>query len=77
MREAGFRTLGIRGAGCPPVRTGPHGPTDAAEGGPGWGGHLDQAIGKDMPTGLGAAAGDGICMTGSSIGDSAIRPRAA
>ena len=36
-----------------------------------------QAIGKDMPTGWGAAGGDGSCMTGSSTGDSATRPRAA
>jgi hypothetical protein len=36
-----------------------------------------QAIGKDIPTGSGAAAGDGSCITGSSIGDSATRPRAA
>ncbi len=30
-----------------------------------------------MPAGLGAAAGAGACITGSSIGDSAISPRAA
>jgi hypothetical protein len=36
-----------------------------------------QAIGKDMPTGWGAAGGDGSCMTGSSTGDSATSPRAA
>jgi hypothetical protein len=36
-----------------------------------------QAIGNDMPTGWGDAAGDGSCITGSSIGDSATRPRAA
>jgi hypothetical protein len=36
-----------------------------------------QAIGSDMPTGLGAAAGAGICITGSSTGESAISPRAA
>lgn len=36
-----------------------------------------QAIGSDMPTGWGAAAGEGSCMTGSSIGDSATSPRAA
>src|ERR1700751_1169973 len=29
-----------------------------------------------MPTGFGAAAGAGACMTGSSTGDSAISPRA-
>jgi hypothetical protein len=36
-----------------------------------------QAMGNDMPTGCGAADGDGSCITGSSIGDSATRPRAA
>ena len=36
-----------------------------------------QAIGRDMPTGWGAAAGTGSCMTGSSTGDSATSPRAA
>jgi hypothetical protein len=36
-----------------------------------------QAIGSDMPTGWGAAGGTGSCITGSSIGDSATRPRAA
>ena len=36
-----------------------------------------QAIGKDMPTGWGAAGGTGSCMTGSSTGESATRPRAA
>ena len=36
-----------------------------------------QAIGKDMPTGWGAAGGMGSCMTGSSTGDSATSPRAA
>ena len=36
-----------------------------------------QAIGNDMPTGCGAAAGDGSCITGSSMGDNATRPRAA
>jgi hypothetical protein len=36
-----------------------------------------QAIGSDMPIGCGAAAGEGSCMTGSSTGDSATRPRAA
>jgi hypothetical protein len=36
-----------------------------------------QAIGNDMPTGCGAAAGEGSCITGSSMGDSATRPRAA
>ena len=36
-----------------------------------------QAIGSDMPTGCGAAGGTGSCITGSSIGDSATRPRAA
>ena len=36
-----------------------------------------QAIGNDMPTGCGAAAGAGSCITGSSIGDSATSPRAA
>jgi hypothetical protein len=36
-----------------------------------------QAIGSDMPTGWGAAGGSGSCMTGSSTGDSATRPRAA
>ncbi len=36
-----------------------------------------QAIGKDMPTGWGAAGGAGSCMTGSSTGESATRPRAA
>ena len=30
-----------------------------------------------MPTGFGAAAGAGACMTGSSIGDIAMMPRAA
>ncbi len=35
-----------------------------------------QAIGSDMPAGFGAAAGAGACITGSSIGESAIRPRA-
>ena len=41
--------------------------------------HGGQAIGSDMPAGLGAAgaaAGAGACITGSSIGDSAIKPRA-
>jgi hypothetical protein len=37
----------------------------------------DQAIGSDMPTGCGAAAGEGSCMTGNSTGDRATRPRAA
>ena len=36
-----------------------------------------QAIGRDMPTGWGAAAGTGSCITGSSTGDSATSPRAA
>ena len=36
-----------------------------------------QAIGKDMPTGWGAAGGTGSCMTGSSTGESATSPRAA
>jgi hypothetical protein len=36
-----------------------------------------QAIGSDMPTGWGAAAGTGSCMTGSSTGESATSPRAA
>ena len=36
-----------------------------------------QAIGRDMPTGWGAADGTGSCITGSSIGDSATSPRAA
>jgi len=36
-----------------------------------------QAIGSDMPTGCGAAAGEGSCITGSSTGESATRPRAA
>jgi hypothetical protein len=36
-----------------------------------------QAIGRDMPTGFGAAAGEGSCITGSSIGESATSPRAA
>ena len=36
-----------------------------------------QAIGKDMPTGWGAAGGVASCMTGSSTGDSATSPRAA
>ena len=36
-----------------------------------------QAIGNDMPTGCGAAAGAGSCITGNSIGDSATSPRAA
>jgi len=36
-----------------------------------------QAIGSDMPTGWGAADGNGSCMTGSSTGDSATSPRAA
>ncbi len=36
-----------------------------------------QAIGSDIPTGLGSAAGAGACITGSSIGASAISPRAA
>jgi hypothetical protein len=36
-----------------------------------------QAIGKDIPTGCGAAGGSGSCMTGSSTGDSATSPRAA
>ena len=36
-----------------------------------------QAIGRDMPTGWGAAEGTGSCITGSSIGDSATSPRAA
>ena len=36
-----------------------------------------QAIGRDMPTGWGAGGGTGSCMTGSSTGESATRPRAA
>jgi hypothetical protein len=36
-----------------------------------------QAIGSDMPTGCGGAAGTASCITGSSIGDSATSPRAA
>ena len=36
-----------------------------------------QAIGSDMPTGWGGAAGTGSCMTGSSTGESATSPRAA
>jgi hypothetical protein len=36
-----------------------------------------QAIGSDMPTGWGATGGAGSCITGSSIGESATRPRAA
>ena len=36
-----------------------------------------QTIGSDMPTGCGAAAGEGSCITGSSTGESATRPRAA
>ena len=36
-----------------------------------------QAIGRDMPTGCGAAEGTGSCITGSSTGESATSPRAA
>ena len=36
-----------------------------------------QAMGSDMPTGWGGAAGTGSCMTGSSTGESATSPRAA
>jgi hypothetical protein len=36
-----------------------------------------QAMGRDIPTGAGAATGAGSCISGSSIGDSATSPRAA
>ena len=37
----------------------------------------NQAIGSDMPMGLGPSAGATACITGSSTGVSAITPRAA